>query len=56
MVSSLTFWWYGFPVSTFEGFFNFFLVETTAAVCGLCFGLLIGSFVTTEFAALIWLF
>ena len=56
MVSTLTFWFYGYPITTFGGFFCFFLVEASAAMTGLCFGSVIGSFVTTEFAAIMWLF
>ena len=38
LVSLLTFFFYGFPVSNFEGFLCFFLIETTAAMAGICFG------------------
>ena len=55
LVSLLTFFFYGFPISNFEGFMCFFLIETTAALAGICFGQVIGSCVTTEYNALMTL-
>ena len=55
LVSLLTFWFYGFPISTIEGFSYFFLIEASGALAGICFGQVIGSFVTTEYAAMTWL-
>ena len=55
LVSLLTFWFYEFPISTFEGFMYFFLIETAGALAGICFGQVIGSFVSTEYTAMTWL-
>ena len=52
LVSLLTFFFYGYPISNFEGFMYFLLIEATAALAGLCFGQVIGSFVHTEYTAL----
>ena len=52
LVSLLTFWSYGFPISNFEGFMCFLLIEASGALAGLCFGQVIGSCVHTEYAAL----
>ena len=55
LVSLLTFFFYGFPETNFEGFFCFFLIESSGALMGICFGQVIGSFVQTEYAAMSWL-
>lgn len=56
LVSLLSFWWYGYPVSNFYGFLCFLLIMMTSAMCGICFGQVIGSFARTEMTALIVLF
>mgnify|MGYP003883523903 CR=1 FL=1 len=55
LVSLLTFWFYQYPISSFDGFLMFLLVQATGGLAGLCFGQVIGSFVTTEYAALMTL-
>jgi len=55
LVSFLTFWFYKYPEDSFGDFMLFFLIEVSGALCGICFGQVIGSFVTTEFAALMTL-
>ena len=55
LVSCLTFWFYGYPIDTFSGFFLFFLVEASGALMGICFGQVIGSIVDNENAAITWL-
>ena len=55
LVSMLTFWFYGFPVGGLKGFGAFFLIELVGAICGICFGQVIGSFVRTEYTAMTWL-
>ena len=55
LVSLLTFWFYGFPISSFDGFMCFFLIEASGALAGILFGQVIGSFVTTEYTAMTWL-
>ena len=53
IVSLLSFWWYQYPVSDLYGFLCFLLVMMTAAMCGVAFGQVIGSFARTEMTALI---
>ena len=55
LVSTLTFWFYGYPIDTFGGFILFFLVEASAAMMGICFGQVIGACVENETTALTWL-
>ena len=53
LVSLLTFWFYEFPIHNFDGFMCFFLIEAGAALAGICFGTMIGSFVRTEYMAML---
>ena len=55
LVSTLTFWFYGYPDHSFGAYLLFFLVELSSALMGICFGQVIGSFVHTEYAAMSWL-
>ena len=55
LVSLLTFFFYGFPIEGIEGFIYFFMIEVVAALCGISFGQVIGSFVRTEYVAMTWL-
>ena len=55
LVSTLTFWFFKFPINDFGGFMCYLLVMSTGALMGICFGMLIGSFVHSEYAALTWL-
>ena len=55
LVSLLTFFFYDFKISDFGGFMAFFSVEASAALAGICYGQVIGSFITTEYAAMTWL-
>ena len=55
LVSLLTFFFYDYPISDFGGFLAFFAVEASAALAGICYGQVIGSFITTEYAAMTWL-
>ena len=55
LVSTLTFWFFDYKVNNFAGYLGFLAVEATSALCGISFGQVIGSFVHTENAALIWL-
>ena len=38
LVSLMTFFFYGYPISDFGGFMAFFAVEASAALAGICYG------------------
>lgn len=55
LVTNLTFWFYGFPEHDFGGWFCFLMIEISAALAGIAFGQVIGSFVHSEYTAMTWL-
>lgn len=54
LVTLLTYFFAGFPL-TAVGFFQWLAIMTTMALCGICFGQVIGCFVTGEYSAIAWL-
>ena len=55
LISLLTFWTYGFPIETFEGFLNFLVIMIVSAYAGVCFGKFMTSFIHQENTAQIGL-
>ena len=48
LVSVITFWSYAYPISTFEGFCYYFLIQASSALIGLVFGQFISCCVNNE--------